>query len=385
MMRKFLLSTTAIVGIISYSGHSFADVVVKLGGFNEVQFGVWDNDRDDQTGREFRNHTEIHLDVNGTADFGFRYGIDIEIISRGPSGISFDENHIFIAHKEFGQVQLGDEDGANDTLAIHAPVKAGTGHIDGDYNFFIGGFGAVDDIAKTFDSDDETKVTYYTPKFYHDPNAPAKYGLQAGISYTPELNRGIIVRTRDDADRFTDFIEFGFNYVDNVDGIDVLVGFTGSTFEENNEFATDDDGMVTNDGNNERFFSWQAGVQATYLGITAGGGYVAYDEVGGLTDAFHLGAEYKNGPVTVGGSYARVQAETTDGNESVGNLFGIAMTYRLAPGVSVLADLMFLSTEVDDSTAGFGDDARPSPIFGAVNGQEIDFTVLAIFGLKVAF
>ena len=375
MMRKFLLSTTAIVGIISYSGHSFADVVVKLGGFNEVQFGVWDNDREDQTGREFRNHTEIHLDVNGTADFGFRYGIDIEIISRGPSGISFDENHIFIAHKEFGQVQLGDEDGANDTLAIHAPVRAGTGHIDGDYNFFIGGFGAVDDIAKTFDSDDETKVTYYTPKFYHDPNALAKYGLQAGISYTPELNRGIVVRTRDDADRFTDFIEFGFNYVDNVDGIDVLVGFTGSTFEENNEVS------ASNDGNNERFFSWQAGVQATYLGITAGGGYVAYDEVGGLTDAFHLGAEYTNGPATVGGSYARVQAENSVGNESVGNLFGIAMTYRLAPGVSVLADLMFLSTDVDN--------VNSDAVFGTamIDGrrQEVDFTVLAIFGLKVAF
>lgn len=382
MMRKFLLSTTAIVGIISYSGHSFADVEVKLGGFNELQFGLWDNDREDQTGREFRNHTEIHLDVNGTADFGFRYGIDVEIISRGSSGISFDENHIFIAHKEFGQVQLGDEDGANDTLAIHAPVKAGTGHIDGDYNFFIGGFATGSpDIVKTFDSDDETKVTYYTPKFYHDPHAPAKYGLQAGISYTPEFNRGIIVRTQDTADRDTDFIEFGVNYVDNFDGIDVLVGFTGSTFEENNEFATDDDGMVINDGDNERFFSWQAGVQATYLGITVGGAYVDYDEVRGLTDAFHVGAEYTNGPLTFGGAYARVQAENSARNESVGNLYGVAMTYKVAPGVSVLADLMFLSTDVDNlnSNAVFGT--------ATVNGrrQEIDFTVLAIFGVKVAF
>jgi predicted porin len=158
--------------------------------------------------------------------------------------------------------------------------------------------------------------------------------------------------------------------VDNFDGIDVLVGFTGSTFEQNNEVS------ASNDGKNERFFSWQAGVQATYLGITAGGGYVDYDEARGLTDAFHLGAEYTNGPVTFGGAYARVQAETPAGNESVGNLYGVAVTYKVAPGVSVLGDLMFLSTDVDNAN---------DAVFGAANGQEADFTVLAIFGVKVAF
>ena len=75
----------------------------------------------------------------------------------------------------WGRFELGDFDGAADTLKIYAPV-VGVEQIDGDYVDFAGGqpnFG-----MHIPNSSDSTKIMYLTPRFA---------GFQGGASYAPEF------------------------------------------------------------------------------------------------------------------------------------------------------------------------------------------------------
>src|SRR3954471_10033053 len=140
-MKKILLGTTAIAAAALYAQSAQAQLTVSLGGYTEFFGAYYDDDVNNRTDHEFQLETEIVVRADGKADNGLLYGAQVEFQNRTPtksgsgaSGVGTDEASVYLAGT-WGRLELGDFDGAADTLAIYAPL-VGIEQIDGDaYDF----------------------------------------------------------------------------------------------------------------------------------------------------------------------------------------------------------------------------------------------------------
>src|SRR3954453_15785325 len=183
-MKKILLGTTAIAAAALYAQSAQAQITVSLGGYTEFFGAYYNDDANDRTNHEFQLETEIVVRADGKADNGLLYGAKVELQNSTPSttpktsGVGTDEASVYLAGT-WGRLELGDCDGAADTLAIYAPLIC-IEQIDGDRFYFLTvtghpgsgpragfSFGGLPNgtIVKTPDSGDSTKIMYITPRF----------------------------------------------------------------------------------------------------------------------------------------------------------------------------------------------------------------------------
>jgi outer membrane protein OmpU len=174
-MKKILHTSTAIVGAALYAQSAQAQIAVSVGGYTEFFGAYFDDDAPNRTSREFQLETEIVVRADGKADNGLLYGTKIELQNSTPTvsstGVGVDEASVYLGGT-WGRLELGDFDGAADTLAIYAPV-IGIEQLNGDaYDFLTNtpaagsgsraGFrlGSLPSgtIVKTPDSGDSTKI-----------------------------------------------------------------------------------------------------------------------------------------------------------------------------------------------------------------------------------
>jgi hypothetical protein len=376
-MKKILLGTTAIAAAALYAQTAQAQITVSLGGYTEFFGAYYDDDVGNRTDHEFQLETEIVVRADGKADNGLLYGAKVEFQNSTPStpsrtsGVGTDEASVYLAGT-WGRLELGDFDGAADTLAIYAPL-VGIEQVDGDaYDFLnvstlVPGSGTLTpfafgvqpnggNIVKTPDSGDSTKIMYITPRFA---------GFQAGASYaTQGASEAQDVVGFKNQGGYRDFWEAGANYTGEFAGFSVAVGATATG-------ATGQDAGITV-LSLEDFWSWQAGAQLGYAGFKFGGGYYDggdYAKVGGApntssdSSAWHLGASYTAGPFAVGVTYAEAQGykgTPTISAPSAANPTGVTsatyasdyktygggVAYTLAPGFVVQADLMYVDEKL---------------------------------------
>src|SRR5688572_19215376 len=131
-MRNFLLATTAAAAVGIFAGAANAQITVTLGGYTEFFAAVFDDDvTANNTGREFELETEIVVKADGKADNGLLYGTKVELQNGLTTAVVTDEASVYLGGA-WGRLELGDFDGASDTLVITAPY-VGVGQIDGDY------------------------------------------------------------------------------------------------------------------------------------------------------------------------------------------------------------------------------------------------------------
>jgi outer membrane protein OmpU len=251
-MRKILLATASASVLCTFAMQAQAQMTVSLGGYTEFFAGLFN----DQLGpnrnkREFELESEIVVKADGKADNGLLYGVKIELQNSTPNpgtGVGTDEASIYVGG-QWGRFELGDFDGAADTLKIYAPV-VGVEQIDGDYTDFAGGqpnFG-----MHIPNSGDSTKIMYLTPRIL---------GFQDGASYTPEFgDEAQRVVPLKNSSTYKDVGEFGLNYTGEFSGFGVAVGATLSTA----------DGTTT--GAVKDFTAWNLGAQITYGAFAFGGG-----------------------------------------------------------------------------------------------------------------
>ena len=367
-MKKILLGTTAIAAAALYAQSAQAQLTVSLGGYTEFFGAYYDDDVPGRTSREFQLETEIVVRADGKADNGLLYGGKVELQnSTSASSVETDEASVYLSGT-WGRIELGDFDGAADTLAIYAPL-VGIEQIDGDAYDFLDvtastgaatgtRFGAQPffGLVKGPDSGDATKVMYLTPRFA---------GIQAGVSYATQLGSEAqnVVSLKSATPGYKDFWEFGANYTGEFAGFSVAVGATASTASGEDRQAPPFSAVTTE---LEDFFAWQAGAQIGYAGFKVGGGYIDGDDFGavrgttaGDATAWHVGASYTAGPFAVGVTYA--DAEGAKGPSGGGALvgttyasdyktYGGGVAYTLAPGFVVQADLMYVDEEVQNIT-----------------------------------
>jgi hypothetical protein len=334
MRNKLLWGTSAlaVAAVMGVGDEARAQFTVTVGGYSEVQWGYVDSDRNLAVDNDFRNDTEIQVTARAKADNGLTYGVIAQIEFTGAAGTGFDETRLFVAGS-WGEIQLGDDDGASDVLAVFAPT-VGIGQIDGaagDYSTF-GNFAQV----KAIDSSDATKISYFTPSFA---------GFQAGVSYAAQNAGGDQSLTAGGVPTgYENFVEAGANYRTEFAGFGILIGGGLSWAEGNNTGvgAT----LVTRDD----ILTWQVGAQASYAGFTVGGGWVEGDDtvvstLGGVNRSFdrawNVGASYAQGPYAVAISYNDVDYNTADAS-----LLGVGFQYTIAPGLLLRGDYYYVDAEL---------------------------------------
>ncbi|UEM03813.1 porin [Skermanella rosea] len=344
-MRKLLLATTATAAVCAFAAQAQAQVTVTLGGYTEFFAATFDDDTgSDRTSREFQLETEIVVKADGKADNGLLYGTKIELQNSTPNGgtgVGTDEASVYLGGT-WGRLELGDFDGASDTLKIYAPV-IGVEQIDGDYPDFAGGqpnFG-----MHIPNSGDSTKIMYLTPRIA---------GFQGGASYTPEAdNQAQSVVALKTVSTYKDVGEFGINYTGEFSGLGVALGATLTTASSGTTSGVED------------FTAWNLGAQFTFGGFAFGGGYVDAGDfllptTGAIDDdqtAWHVGGSYTVGPVAVAASYLNAQGYTgayggtTDYSDDY-QAFSVGATYALAPGMILETEVTFFEDDVLTGTRG---------------------------------
>lgn len=340
-MRKVLLSTTMLVAALALPGFAKADLDVTVGGFTTFRAGFFDNDAASQTGRDFTSESEIHVKASGVSDNGLEYGAKVELMTSTSDTLNADESGLFLSG-DWGRVELGDDDGASDQLSVLAPT-VGIGQINGRYLDFVPfndrPSGNVKDTGggnmKPLDTDDATKVTYYTPRYQ---------GFQAGISYVPEVdsgNNGEDVQFFNNVGNQHNAYELGAQYRGEISGVGVRVGagYVGSEAK-------------TGSGR-EDVSSWGLGTQLSYAGFTLGGGYVnngdSNNPVGVANDnesAWNAGLRYNAQNWGVAVSYTDENYDQAGGrgvDTAGGDYTAVVLgaTYKVADGLSTGADLAF--------------------------------------------
>jgi len=364
-MKKILLGTTAIAAAALYAQSAQAQITVSLGGYTEFFGAYYDDDVPGRTNREFQLETEIVVRADGKADNGLLYGAKVELQNTTPSnagtGVGTDEASVYLSGT-WGRLELGDFDGAADTLAIYAPL-VGIEQIDGDaYDFLdvvaptpgalVGtrfGVQPFFGLVKAPDSGDATKIMYLTPRFA---------GIQAGVSYATQNGSEAqsVVALKSDSPGYKDFWEFGANYTGTFAGFSVAVGATASTASGEDRQAPP---FTTVNRELEDFFAWQAGAQIGYAGFKFGGGYIDGDDFGAIKNtqagdatAWHVGASYTAGPFAVGVTYADAEGAKAGFTTYASDYksYGGGVAYTLAPGFVVQADLMYVDEEVQNVT-----------------------------------
>jgi predicted porin len=348
MRYGLLLSTALLTGAVFLAPSARAEMDVNVGGYVTTQAGFFDNDNANSSDRDFRSKSEIRIRANGTADNGLEYGARIDLLTSTDNTTNSRRTGIHL-ESGWGRFEFGDMDGATNSLTVLAPT-VGIGQINGSYVNFIPvadrPAGSVVDtgggILRPVDSDQSTKVTYYTPKFA---------GFQAGLSYVPELedsDRGEQVQFFDNVGTQENGLEFGLNYRNSYDnGMRVNAGL----------------GYVHSDAKTgsgrEDVAAWSAGLRVGYKQFEFGGSYVdngdSNNAAGIANDdesAFNLGARYQQGSWGVALNYIQEDYDTNGGrglNTAGGKFDALVLggTYKIAPGLTTGADLAFFDRNRD--------------------------------------
>jgi hypothetical protein len=361
-MRKILLATASATVLCTFAMQAQAQMTVTLGGYTEFFAGLFN----DQLGanrntRDFELETEIVVKADGKADNGLLYGVKIELQNSTPNpgtGVGTDEASIYVGG-QWGRFELGDFDGAADTLKIYAPV-VGVEQIDGDYTDFAGGqpnFG-----MHIPNSGDSTKIMYLTPRFA---------GFQGGASYTPEAGDEAqrVVQLKNTS-TYKDFSEFGVNYTGEFSGFGLSAGATLTTADG------------TTGGGVKDFTAWNLGAQISYGPFVLGGGYVDADDFlvpafGAIDDdqtAWHIGGSVTTGPVAIAVSFldAEGYSGSNGGYSTEYRAYSVGATYALAPGLTLETELTMFEDDYLTGTRG-ATTAGSNEGYVFVVGTRLDF------------
>lgn len=311
MMKKILLSSAAVCGLMLVAGQAQAADGLKLdlGGWFKG-YGAY-VDQDETTDTDARTvdilrNTELHFTGETTLDNGLTVGFHTEAETDNSNSFEVEESYAYFTGA-WGRVNFGAENGAAYLLQVEAP--SADGNVDGIRQFIDGvnysiapavlgsdaavggvetslfnGIGALAQVSNgandangggddflavnaldfnaegsgaafdlfSFDYDDDTtgyanKLTYLTPIFV---------GFQAGVSYTPENNDDTASDDRsgvgidDQAGTYGDSYELGLRYEGQFDQVGVIAGagFTHSELEE-------DQDILFEDNNNNNVFN----------------------------------------------------------------------------------------------------------------------------------
>jgi len=356
-MKKALIGTSALiaVGLLAAQGASAADKI-KLGvsGNYRVVGGMVSQDDgllDSANGaRDHGIGTDGKINFSGTTtlDSGIEVGVRVELEAQAGAGVTdtIDEHYVWIENTDvWGRLEFGDRDGADNKMNVLAPYVFGPMIVGvqtimlasapgaGGGSAFVGTNGAAVPIVVPGYSGDNTKLTYYTPKFS---------GAQIGVSYTPEAgeNRGAGFGTAAGGTdngvtagvaNFGEILELGANWSGNMGDASVRVSATMAS-----RSAEGVSGTNYNDSD-----EWTAAFSVSMNGFSFGYQHQNGETGGGALATVvqrddiesRAGLTYASGAWKYGVEYAARSVEDTVGEDEV-TIWGLGANRTLGAGIS---------------------------------------------------
>ncbi len=441
-MRKYLLAGTSAFALALTAGAAFAaDAApskfdIKIGGDAYFEGGVvsqtnnWTSNPNTggthQTAGDFINRFRLWINPEATADNGLKYGAMVRIRANGAAGtVDGDKAYIYTTGA-FGTLQAGVVYGPSDVTYVGHPMDwqmlasydqwkyyvpttvtaaggAGAGaalpgHVNGAGGAGNWAWGQYSSGASTTPAapasegmqllhshDIDTKLVYYTPRFF---GKTAATGLQGAVSYAPRVGSaydgGVSVNTSvarnsaggtPDIDSlgvaqqklaFRDVFEVTANYTEKFDAWTVKgsIGYEGGTALTASAASETVAGVRVryNDLN-----SFQVGAQVGYAfdsvqSVALGGGFVdnfrsGYRKqiAGAATDqktdqtSWNVGGQYTYGPAVIGVKYLAQRDAgdlATAGDRTLNSVTAGGM-YTVAPGLRTGLEYTYFSAKSD--------------------------------------
>jgi hypothetical protein len=353
MQHKLLLGSTALVSAgLLMSGGAQAQETTRVGGMEVVlggytEWGVSLANRDTLTNSDnnrnyaFFQDNEVHISANGATERGLLYGSHLELeVGSGlgsNSNVSVDEAGLFFSGN-FGRIELGQEDGANDVMGINGgDAQAGTGGIDGDTTNLV----QFEDL----DTSDTNKASYFTPRLA---------GFQLGVSWVPDSDTSNPNAVIDNDGSFENIASGGVNWVGALGALDLTAALTGIHGE------TEPGPPGAGSDNNDDINSWGAGVLLGFGGFTLGAGGGQNTTNGDFEANFiNGGLKYGFGAANVSVGYVFNEPEGDAPGDST-HVFVASGDVGLLPGVTLKGDVSYNTDdpgahedgETDDTIAG---------------------------------
>ncbi|MEM9469848.1 MAG: porin [Pseudomonadota bacterium] len=364
-MKKTLLASAAVAGLVFASAPAMAQMELTIGGHSKNYVGFLDQDdsaSNDTRGFDMQRETELHFNGEATLDSGLTFGFQVETeMDAGDESDTIEESYIYMSGT-WGRVNLGSENGAAYLLQVAAPsadsnidgirqyinpVNYGNLDVTGTPNSLSGTVAGIAD-ADGFDYDNDLsgvaeKITYLSPNFN---------GFQVGATYTPDVgdnNSATNISTgfNDEGGSEEESYEAAIRY----EGVFNNIGFAfggGYTHVENDTTGGDDAD------------EWNVGLDTD---IGAFGLGVVYTELdtGAATNSdvetLVVGGDYTTGPFKFGASYYNQEDDTSsiDTDRYTGGVI-----YTAGPGLTFRGSISHI--EHDGST----DDAEATSFLGGV-------------------
>ncbi|NTU76979.1 MAG: porin, partial [Alphaproteobacteria bacterium] len=388
-MRKILLATSALVAFAGAAQAAESPIAVNVGGyvdFRAAQFTEASKNFATTTQRrdhDFETEYRLNISAEGKAANGIEYGGLISLwngadytdsYTGGGNRVHEDQAYVWMSGA-FGKAILGDDHGASD-LFVFAPT-VGEGQIDGSYTDFTDP-GTLWALQPAFfnETENSTKITYYTPKVGN-----ANHKVQAGVSFAPNFNdqgqNVVKYRTDNTSARYQDNIEGTLQYTGNFSPVTTVVSALIATGA-----PTGADPASASERRLRAYTGWGLGAQASYAGFTLGGSYVDAGRLGTFEDTlaageygrqnkqqdvWTLGLKYEFDKVALAVNGMRGQGynnsfsiaghnvdTSTDRSNYVKDFsaIGLGATYTWFPGLTTAADAVFFDQTRDD----FADD-----------------------------
>lgn len=352
--RNLLLATTALSactawplaaaevapgGALDLTVSGFARFLATAGEWRATQL-------DESLSQEldFQNDTEVHLVARGRSEgAGLEYGATVELEADTNVTANTDETWLFL-RGGWGELRLGDEDGVADFsgMAVSAPgIAAGTGGLDGTQVDTY-----VTKVYEPLGTSDATKISYFSPSFG---------GLQAGVSYTPQLaaldsgaGNGDSLATTDVEAQ--DVVEGALVYEGEPAGVGTTLGLSGlvGDLKDVDEAAF---------GTGSDYWAVQAGAIVELLGLKLAGSYLVEEVASFEQQGITAGIGYEQGPLSVSVNYGlTLDADGVDFDQP-SNLV-LSASYALAPGLTLDGDLQYADNDLEGELAeAFADDS----------------------------
>jgi Gram-negative porin len=274
----------------------------------------------------------VRFNLERRMDNGWLAGLRVEVDqnfdadtdrANNANNVRVDEIYGFVSSR-FGRVEVGEQDGPADSLALYAPIL-GTGQIFGDFARYASGQARL----KPFDSRDALKFIYL---------APPIGGLRLGVSWGPHLriDRKDPVLTRRTIQR--DPVELGAQYQTPL-GDKMVWALSGGYTRANAAPETQ----------RQNIASWSVGTNLSRNKLRLGGAYVSRGDsnsfLGRNEKEINAGISWRERKWSIATSYAQITRSTLHRD-----LFGSGATVKLNRYVDLRTDLVFFNDRFTSGT-----------------------------------
>jgi predicted porin len=352
-MKKILIATSALVAV-AVAGQAQASEKIKLsvGGYMEQWAGIASQDDGHANINAFQSDTEVYFTGSTTLDNGIEVGAVIQLEGETSSD-QIDEQYLYV-NGSFGQVRMGEGDGAAGAMGITAPAVGPVGVNDGDLSNWVD-IAAMPDTV--WDDGDDPKVTYYTP---------IMGGFRVGVSYTDsDVSKnagGSSGNLGQNTNQGLPVVSLGAEYNGDFDGFSIGLAAVGEHKGSGEWFS-----VGTNIGFGNFTVGGSYGVKADDYGKKGGATKLADDTTG-----FDIGVAYKMDAASISLSYANGDIVTNNaGAVSTGSeidTVDLGLAYALGAGVDWKTSIFWFNND-DKAAGGAGDNDG----FGAVTGIKLSF------------